>query len=382
MQSGDHRGKVGVLGVERHILGMPLLPLVGHDAIRRRLAESIHRQRLPGSVLLVGPSGVGKQRLGLWLGAMRLCDRVPAEGLFDPCGACAQCRYTQKVAHPDLHWYFPRPRLKDNDASAQEITSDLGDAVAERVDGGGVWAPPSGTEGLYVATVRALVQRATLRPALARHSVFVVGECDRMVPQEGADQAANAFLKLLEEPPAHVTLVLTSSESGALLPTIRSRVVQIRVPPLTRAEVQKFAQLDGVRGKLKGMTAGDAVLSARGAPGTLFAAEVATAARAAARGLLSAALDTTPAGAEARIKGASRQGVAGARGAFSDTLDALTDLLHHHTHDLVTRGDLMRARRAAGLFPIIEETKRRASGNVSPQLLASSVVRQIRDALA
>jgi DNA polymerase-3 subunit delta' len=52
-----------------------------------------------------------------------------------------------------------------------------------------------------------------------------------MVPQEGADAAANAFLKLLEEPPADTTLILTSSEPGALLPTIRSRVVALACGP-------------------------------------------------------------------------------------------------------------------------------------------------------
>ena len=46
-----------------------------------------------------------------------------------------------------------------------------------------------------------------------------------LVVQEGQDEAANAFLKLLEEPPPHALIVLTSSEPGALLPTIRSRVI-------------------------------------------------------------------------------------------------------------------------------------------------------------
>ena len=57
----------------------------------------------------------------------------------------------------------------------------------------------------------------------------MIGDAERMVAQEGSDQAANAFLKLLEEPPADTTLILTSSEPGALLPTIRSRSVSVRV---------------------------------------------------------------------------------------------------------------------------------------------------------
>ena len=75
---------------------------------------------------------------------------------------------------------------------------------------------------------------------MARRKVFVIGDAERMVAQEGSDQAANAFLKLLEEPPEDTTIILTSSEPGALLPTIRSRVVAVRVPPLSGAEVSAF----------------------------------------------------------------------------------------------------------------------------------------------
>src|SRR6185312_2271062 len=95
-------------------------------------------------------------------------------------------------------------------------------------------------EGIYVATVRSLVQHAAKTPAMGRRKVLIVGDAERMVPQEGSDAAANAFLKLLEEPPADTTIVLTSSEPGSLLPTIRSRVVSMRVPPVSEQAVRAF----------------------------------------------------------------------------------------------------------------------------------------------
>src|SRR5439155_14582105 len=113
-------------------------------------------------------------------------------------------------------------------------------AIAERTAKNGLYTPPSGSDGIFVATMRAVVRAAAMSPALAHRKVFVVGDAERMVSQEGSDQAANAFLKLLEEPPADTTLILTSSEPGALLPTIRSRSVAIRVAPLTEAEVRAF----------------------------------------------------------------------------------------------------------------------------------------------
>jgi len=75
---------------------------------------------------------------------------------------------------------------------------------------------------------------------MGRRSVFVVGDAEAMVPQAASQQAANAFLKLLEEPPDDTYLVLTSSRRSALLPTVRSRVVGVRVPPLREEEVADF----------------------------------------------------------------------------------------------------------------------------------------------
>lgn len=193
-------------------------PLYGHHALRERLAASWHAGRLPASLLLVGPRGVGKQRLALWLGQLLLCERASAERLAEPCGACQHCRYTDRGQHPDLHWFFPRLRLKDSDPSADDINADLGEAVAERMAADGLWAPSVGMEGIHVHMVRTLVQQASMRPAMAARAVFVVGNAERMVSQEGADAAANAFLKLLEEPSAGTTLILTTSEPGALLP--------------------------------------------------------------------------------------------------------------------------------------------------------------------
>src|SRR3712207_9415645 len=61
-----------------------------------------------------------------------------------------------------------------------------------------------------------------------------------MVPQESSPEAANAFLKLLEEPPADTVLILTSSNPGALLPTIRSRVLPVRLLRLPAPEAAGF----------------------------------------------------------------------------------------------------------------------------------------------
>ncbi|MBL0172932.1 MAG: hypothetical protein IPP90_19945 [Gemmatimonadaceae bacterium] len=350
-------------------------PVFGHHALRQRLAASWHAGRLPSSLLFVGRRGVGKQRLALWLGQLLICERATADGLEEPCGECQQCRYGNRGQHPDLHWFFPRPRLKDGDPTPDDVNADLGDAIAERMAADGLWAPSLGSEGIHVATVRALVQQAAVRPAMASRAVFVVGDAERMVPQEGAEFAANAFLKLLEEPSRSTTLILTSSEPGALLPTIRSRVVTMRVPPIGRVDVEAFLADVAVQRRLSAITLDEAFGRSGGALGDLLASESNASSFASARRLLEVALlPSTPAGEADRTKVAARQGVSGARGAFSEMLDALTVLLHTRARQLVASGHESDARRTASALMDVEYTKLRAQGNVSPQLLSASLL--------
>ncbi len=354
---------------------MPLLSIHGHLRLRERLRGAVGRGALPASLLLHGPRGVGKQRLALWLGQFMLCQ---ARGSDDePCGRCEACRFTLELAHPDLRWFFPRPRLSGADASADEVMEDYADAIAERLRSGGLYSPPSGTEAIYVASVRALVQLASLRPAMGQRKIFVAGDAERMVPQEGADQAANAFLKLLEEPPADTTIILTSSEPGALLPTVRSRVVSIRVAPLAESEMREFlgdqsigAVLDRA-GVVEGVDARLAL--AGGAPGALLAAGARGDAREAAASFL-AALDS---GRRERISAAFALGGSKARGFFSEMLDALSVLLHQRLRDAVAAGDRSAAQRAMEGVDAVERAKALATGNVSPQLIGAALARRL-----
>jgi DNA polymerase-3 subunit delta' len=328
---------------------------------------------LPGSVLFEGRRGIGKQRLALWLAQLLVCERADR-----PCGACLACRSVLNLQHPDVFWVYPRPRLGESSATIDDINDDLREANSERVAAHGLYARPSGSEGIFLASTRAIVARAAMSPSMATRKMFIVGDAERMVAQEGSDQAANAFLKLLEEPPADTTIVLTSSEPGGLLPTIRSRLMSIRCTPLADAEVLAFVREPDVKAKLDSLDLprGDAerVSLARGAPGDLLSLESLAAARSAALGLL----DASSSPDAARYAAALAQGHAGARGAFSDTLAELNVILAERAHRLVDEGDTSAAYVAAKAAFAVTEAQARADGNVNPQLATAALLQALR----
>jgi DNA polymerase III subunit delta' len=351
---------------------VPIIDLYGHEQLRDRLSESIQAGTLPSSLLLHGPRGVGKQRLAVWLAQRLLCTEANA-----PCGSCTACRYVRALTHPDLHWVFPRPRLKDADPDLEQVRDDYAEALAERTANSGLYATASGSEGIFVATVRSLVQRAAMSPAMGRRKVFIVGDAERMVAQEGADMAANAFLKLLEEPPADSTIILTSSEPGALLPTIRSRVVALRVPMVRDAAVRAFVENPEVKKFLdksakSGVT--ERVRAAAGAPGRLLSGESDARATISARKIVDAA---TSARRALHHTAALAQGAAGARGAFANTLDALVELLAERARDALHRKDDAAAASASKAVDAVLRAQTYASGNVSPQLITARLIREL-----
>ena len=365
---------------------MTFLPLYGHTELRARLATANLEGRLPASMLFQGQRGVGKQRLAIWLGQLLLCEVASVRKLLEPCGSCQQCRFVQQGNHPDLHWYFPRPKLKNPDASADEVAADMADAIAERMENNGLWVAPPGSDALYVSTIRALVRQASMRPAMATRAVFVIGDAERMIAQEGSDQAANAFLKLLEEPSPHTTVIITSSEPGSLLPTIRSRVVSFRMPTVSAADMEAFSQNPAVSKRLgvSGANAGSRTLP--GSPGKLLSSSLSASAIRAAEELMELALrERSPQTIAEATMLAAQLGVSGARGAFSDMLDALVSVLHERVQEKVsamneTRNDEGAEHEAfngSRAMLLIETAKQRSRGNVSPQLIGADLLRHL-----
>ncbi len=378
---------------------MSLHPLFGHADLQASLSRAWATESLPSSLLIHGPRGVGKQTLALWLGQLLLC---PESGPAGPCGDCKGCRMALNLEHPDLHWYFPLPKPKRVRPAklAEAMEEARYEALTERREHP-LRPASAATEptGLYLVVAQTLRSHAHRRPALGPRQVFVIGEAETLVPQESSQEAANALLKLLEEPPASTYLILTSSEPGRLLPTICSRTMPLHLPALSPDSVEEFlvevgevSRDDARRAAHLGRgSIGRALgfLANEGEPGHL---EVL---RAQAFELLTAASDTD-AGAVYRKSlelGATRS--RGLMPLFELLEDALRDLsatAARSSEGLINtdREELLeRIRRERDIHPVtvtrafrhLEEAKELVAGNVNPQLVVAGLLTGIREEL-
>lgn len=377
-----------------------LHPLFGHEAARRMVARSHHAGRLPSSLLLHGPKGVGKQRFALWIAQLSVCEQPDAE--TGPCGACRSCRLLLGLEHPDVHWYMPLTRPKG--ASGDKLVDALEDARHEMLqeyrENGLRPSHSADVTGLYIGTVRSLRKRAHIRPSMAPGPVFIVGDAELLVPQEASQEAANALLKLLEEPPGEARFILTSSVPGSLLPTIRSRTVPLLLSPLPAETIREILveRLDvpeerastvaelgqGSLGRALGFLPpdddGDAPLNAL---------------RRDAFNILRSALERRRHGAHKLALGYGPSGARGLLDLFQILEEWIRDLaavlaggetpaFHQDTAEalgkLAARSGVEAARVPLALRAV-ESARELARGNVNPQLVVAGLVLDLGDAL-
>src|SRR5256885_15032161 len=342
---------------------MPIPPLYGHEGIRNRLVGAIASGRLPQALLLEGPAGVGKQRLGVWLAQALVCERAGERAGIEAgegCGECQQCKLVLNLSHPDVHWFWPIELTKRGDADKQVGLAEeaLWEEMAARRQQP-LYEPPSGLASHGIAAVRLLLRRLVLTPAMSRRKVFLIGDAERLVPQTGADAAANALLKALEEPPADTGFVLTTTAPDSLLPTILSRVVRVRVARLAASVVAAFAQQElGVTGQ-RGLA--QRVALADGRIGRLLADGDGRARGADSAERFLAAVEGGP---------VRRYGFAPglqpfqARGGFTDMLDGLLERLREQARSGGETGKVVAA------IARVLEARGLAQGDVDPQLVA------------
>ena len=210
---------------------MPFADFHGNDEVVRSIREMLARDHFPHAVILSGPEGSGKFALAQMIAKTMNCLRQPStDGLPDFCGACANCA---RIAQADP--------LDDRFVEAVEARENLRDAdkretrILVQTHPDVTIIPPDPPQMLVkVDQVRHIIREIYYRPSEGRHRVYIFSEANFM------KEAANSLLKILEEPPDFATIFLLTNNPSALLPTIRSRCMHLRLSPLPPEAVERY----------------------------------------------------------------------------------------------------------------------------------------------
>ena len=205
--------------------------LIGQQHLRMILTRGRERAQLAHAYLLHGEEGLGMSCAAVEFARMMLCE---SEGEA-PCGSCPSCRKSQRLDHPDLRILMPLPTPPssgDEEDPAAHFATQVNAELARLAEDPWHRVSIPGARQILVSQARHLKRWASLRSFEGRGRVAILLEAERM----GA-QAQNALLKLLEEPPDGLLLLLCTSAPEALLPTILSRCQQLRLQPVDEQEL-------------------------------------------------------------------------------------------------------------------------------------------------
>ncbi len=193
----------------------------GNRAVNQALYHAVTSGRVPQTLLLAGPQGIGKATLARRLAAALLgdADKIERDDLSLP----------ENVAYLREREKWPAERRNEDPL----LFASHPDFVT--------FAPDGPLRQISIQQMRLLKELAQYKPLRGGCRVFLIDELDR-----ANEQAANSLLKTLEEPPEHLILVATAENLYELLPTIRSRAVIFHLSPLSPEEMAEFVRARGL----------------------------------------------------------------------------------------------------------------------------------------
>ena len=193
---------------------------INQKAVIEYFSGALRANRLHHAYLFAGREGTGKCAMALeWARALNC-----AGGEKKPCYECENCRKIGEMKHPDVNLYSPTPPGTKKEESVYESLLEIRAGIAKdpyrRIVLSPAWV-------FRTNWIQEIINITSLKKAGRGTRVFILLGVDQM-----NQEAANRFLKTLEEPPGGVLFILTASDPARVLPTIRSRCIPVQFAPL------------------------------------------------------------------------------------------------------------------------------------------------------
>jgi len=227
---------------------MQFSDIIGQEKAKKAFLSVAKENRLPHALILKGHEGIGKLAFANAIAQFINCEN-PTE--TDSCGVCASCSKIRKGIHPDVRFIFPTVKAT---IDGKEATSD--DYFAkfrEKFHGGNHyfsfrdWMQTLDAENkqfeIRIHEIRELKRKVSLKAFEAKFKVVIIWNAETI-----RVEAANAMLKLLEEPPDKTIMIMTVTDQSQLLTTINSRCQRLQMhrvkEPVMQAWLQKNYKMD------------------------------------------------------------------------------------------------------------------------------------------
>ena len=179
---------------------MPFADVIGHERAKRQLRTALTNEMIGHAYLFAGDEGLGKRLMAFRFVQALSCE-VPPAAQPDSCGHCRACHQIASENYPDLLIIQP----------------EAGHANPQ----------------IKIDQIRDVERHMMYRPLLGSRKICVINDAERLTPN-----AANAFLKTLEDPPDHSLFLLITSHPMTLLATVRSRCLTLRFFPASTSQVE------------------------------------------------------------------------------------------------------------------------------------------------
>jgi DNA polymerase-3 subunit delta' len=170
--------------------------IIGQDIAVKSLKTIIAQNQVRGTYLFLGPDGVGKRTTSIEFAKVLNCE----DNKGDACDRCASCNKIDSMNHPDVFVLYP------------EVSGSI-----------------------KIVKIREVIYQSSLKPYEGRKRIFIINDGEAMT-----EEAQNAFLKLLEEPPENHIFILTTSNVTGLFPTVVSRCKILKFYSLGPNQIQEF----------------------------------------------------------------------------------------------------------------------------------------------